>query len=515
MRKEIGTIICTGHSPCASEFDFVVTDNSSPIPVRKGQFVEVKTEEGIIIGQVTEVVKTNRYFMHADAVREFERSGYLVSSIFPVDRWEYIIGKAIALAVLTKNGIERVTFPPSPGDRVFLADEEVLPKFLGFDMANGVEIGTLMYHDVPVRLDLTRLLQKHVAILAMSGAGKSYLASILMEELLLRRPEQGRIGVIVIDVHGEYVSMAEKCEDSNLIDFSDKISVIDASYFQISVPLLSERDLAEYQPQMTPIQIRELGRIISARRRKMLEKGEPYDLKQIIQDVERDERIQPRTKEALLGWLYDLESTGLFGPTESPILENIIKPGHATIIDLSGIVSLRKKQIIVAYMLRRLFDLRKRNVIPPFLAIIEEAHQFCPEARRELAISKSIIETIAREGRKFFASLCLISQRPVRLSTTALSQCNTHIILRITNPYDLKHIGESCEGIDKSTLDAVTTLNVGEALIVGEATNFPVFVKIRTRKSRELKYSVRLEEVARRFEEFSDRQLSEFYDNSI
>ncbi|MCK5301528.1 MAG: ATP-binding protein, partial [Candidatus Thorarchaeota archaeon] len=91
------------------------------------------------------------------------------------------------------------------------------------------------------------------------------------------------------------------------------------------------------------------------------------------------------------------------------------------------------------------------------------------------------IETIAREGRKFFAMLCLISQRPVKLSTTVLSQCTNQAILRCTNPYDLEHIGRSSEGIDRQSLETITTLEVGEALFVGETVSVPTFVKVRKR----------------------------------
>jgi uncharacterized protein len=77
--------------------------------------------------------------------------------------------------------------------------------------------------------------------------------------------------------------------------------------------------------------------------------------------------------------------------------------------------------------------------------------------------------------------LCLITQRPVKLSTTVLSQCSNQAILRCTNPYDLDHIGRSSEGIDRSSLDAITTLEVGEALFVGETVSVPTFVKIRKR----------------------------------
>ncbi|MHA2253969.1 MAG: helicase HerA domain-containing protein, partial [Candidatus Kariarchaeaceae archaeon] len=73
----------------------------------------------------------------------------------------------------------------------------------------------------------------------------------------------------------------------------------------------------------------------------------------------------------------------------------------------------------------------------------------------------------------------LISQRPVNLSTTALSQCNSHLILRILNPHDLAYIGKTSEGINHETLGMLTSLGVGEALLVGEAVNFPVFIQIR------------------------------------
>ncbi|MDO8626958.1 MAG: ATP-binding protein, partial [Candidatus Diapherotrites archaeon] len=153
---------------------------------------------------------------------------------------------------------------------------------------------------------------------------------------------------------------------------------------------------------------------------------------------------------------------------------------------------------------------RRQKLLPPFLLILEEAHQFIPEmSSRETALAKGIMETIAREGRKFGCSLCLISQRPIQLSTTVLSQCNTHIILRITNPYDLKHISESSESLDKRSEEMLTTLRVGEALIVGEAVSFPVFFKVRKRNSIESSHEISLEQAAIKFEEGKEEKEKE------
>ncbi|MFX0105420.1 MAG: ATP-binding protein, partial [Candidatus Hodarchaeota archaeon] len=122
--------------------------------------------------------------------------------------------------------------------------------------------------------------------------------------------------------------------------------------------------------------------------------------------------------------------------------------------------------------------------------IVEEAHQFCPEAAHSKAISKPIIETIAREGRKFMACLCLISQRPKKLSTTTLSQCNSKLVLNIKNPYDLKHLMDSSEAITKEYASMISSLGVGEMLLMGNAVNYPVFIDVRERK-----YKSKVEEI--------------------
>jgi len=162
-----------------------------------------------------------------------------------------------------------------------------------------------------------------------------------------------------------------------------------------------------------------------------------------------------------------------------------------TIFNFQKEISIRKKQIIVDYICNRLFNLRRANEIPPFLLIVEEAHQFCPEAAHAKAISKPIIEMIAREGRKFMACLCLISQRPKKLSTTALSQCNSKLVLNIKNPYDLKHLMDSSEAITKEYTSIISSLGVGEMLLMGNAVNYPVFIDVRERS-----YKSKTEEIS-------------------
>jgi DNA helicase HerA-like ATPase len=475
----IGTVICEQDSPSVMEFSFVVEGESHELVVRRGEFVSVANNDQIVIARVQDLVRVNRYYQHAEAVREYQSRGEPLRSIFPTDRWQYTIARVQVLGLWSANRSVRPYFAVTPGARVSKADSEVLAAFLNLDDTDGLNLGNLAHHTLEFKPSINRLLSKHLAILAMSGAGKSYFVSILLEELLARTKKQGRLAVIVVDVHGEYTYLKDITSDIlGVTDLEIDVEHIRGSHIQIPVQSLAAEAIGSLVADMSAIQVRDLRRVVSIMRK---DSKNGYTLDDIIDYVRTDETISKNTREALVGWLVNLEETGLFGKEGIPNLKSIIKPGKLTLIDLSDFISLKKKQIVVSHLVSELMFLRRRGSIPPFLLVLEEAHQFCPESRHELALPKSRIETIAREGRKFFALLCLVSQRPVKLSTTVLSQCSNQAILRATNPYDLEHIGRSSEGIDRASLDTITTLEVGEALFVGETVSVPTFVKIRRR----------------------------------
>lgn len=492
----IGTVISTSATPSTEKFHFVLAED---VAVKKGQFVAVSTEEGKVVARISDIIRTNPYFERAESVKEFERSGKSLTELFPSERWEYLIGEAVPLGVYDEQAqLHRSFVPPSPGEKVYLAGEEELFKFFGFD-ETGLYLGKVLHHDVDVKLNLTRLLQKHLAILAMSGAGKSYLTTVLVEELLDRDENAGKIGVVLVDTHGEYVGFTE---DDN---YMYKTYLVLGRDFRIGVPSLSPQFFAEFIPNMSAVQRRELTRLLAHVHEEKM--GKPFDLNDLLEKLE-DEKIIKKsdTRNILYTYLSELNSTGLFGYYDNPSLDKLSRAGQLTIIDISDITSQKEKQIIVSYLGRKLFEARRMDRIPPTLFVLEEAHNYAPEGvKREGAISRGIIERVAREGRKFHLALCLISQRPINLSTTALSQCNTHIILRVTNPYDLDHIGKTSEGITRDVLKTISSLQVGEALVVGEAVNYPLFFRVRTRKSRKAERGISMEEAALRFAEKNEK----------
>ena len=507
--EEIGTVVSTVDGPSPSALDFVVYSGT----IHRGMFVELDYKEGTLVALVTDVVKTNRYFERVESVKEFERSGNKLFEQFPANEWEFLLAKTRPLGVYKDGLIKRSSFPPSPGTKVKIAKNKTLEIFLGLDLEKGLMLGEIEHHGVHVKLNLSRLFQKHLAILAMSGAGKSYLTSVLFEELLNRKKEDGRLAIIVMDPHGEYRNFAEPVKDSSCKDFSSKTRFVKASEISIGVPKLSIGMLSTIIPGLSIAQRRDLERMLNKLKREMRDGLGPFDFGKVKSEILKDEATKESTKQALLGWILSLEQLKLFGKTDNPSINDLVKPGQLTIVDLSEVVNMKKKQIIVAYFASKLFYERRQKRVCPFTMVLEEAHQFAPQQiAKEGSISKGIIETIAREGRKFGASICLISQRPINLSTTALSQCNTHIILRVSNPYDIDHIGKSSEGLDKRSLDMITSLRTGEALIVGEATNYPLFFKVRKRTSQKSTHEISLEDSAVDYEEIKDASEKDIED---
>ncbi|MBO3757891.1 MAG: DUF87 domain-containing protein, partial [Candidatus Brockarchaeota archaeon] len=105
------------------------------------------------------------------------------------------MASAISLGIFEGSKQLRVSFPPSPGEKVYKADEKLLSEFLGLD-ENGLNVGKMEAHNLEVKLNLTKLFQKHLAILAISGSGKSYLASVFIEEILDRK-DKAKPAIIV------------------------------------------------------------------------------------------------------------------------------------------------------------------------------------------------------------------------------------------------------------------------------------------------------------------------------
>lgn len=82
-------------------------------------------------------------------------------------------------------------------------------------------------------------------------------------------------------------------------------------------------------------------------------------------------------------------------------------------------------------------------------------------------------ERIAKEGRKYGVGLLIVSQRPSDVSTTILSQCNNIISLRLSNDSDKSVVKGLMPDSLSGLLEILPGLEIGEAIIVGDAVLLP------------------------------------------
>ena len=119
--------------------------------------------------------------------------------------------------------------------------------------------------------------------------------------------------------------------------------------------------------------------------------------------------------------------------------------------------------------------------IPPFLTIIEEAHNFIPsrsENRDDLP-SVGTIRKVITEGRKFGTGIMIISQRPSRLDETIASQCNSQVVFRIVNQRDQRATTRDSETLSNDDAKQLPNLANGQGIISGQIVNYSLPVQIK------------------------------------
>jgi hypothetical protein len=433
--------------------------------------------------------------------------------------------------------------PLNPGEKVYGVDYEFLSKFYKFDENTSINIGNLIGYDkgsniVPVYLDVNKLVTEHLAVLAMTGSGKSYTVGRIIERLVAEMNGT----VVVFDVHGEYGKAFEKGE----IHFNNNLDFIEDEKERESILKIQENlskmlnaggGIKVYTPQMDSFDYK-----YSAKNHHLalqFDRFDMDDLSSILPGLtEAQERVldvairywkakynnpprdiqdltyllsDERGLEELKSWdnltegeakalnnrsaaVASMKLTRVINEAKSFYTRAIGEPtdiyemigekgksvGRLVIIDLQGL-SDDAKQIITALIsseIMRAASDKKRQIRPCFL-VYEEGHNFAPAGIP--SISKKIIKKIAAEGRKFGTGFAIISQRPSKLDPDVTSQCNTIITMRLKNPDDQRFIARTSDMFSSSDIEELPSLSTGEALINGRSIPAPLLVKVGTK----------------------------------
>lgn len=182
-----------------------------------------------------------------------------------------------------------------------------------------------------------------------------------------------------------------------------------------------------------------------------------------------------------------MDEYGENSPTLEAILHQFvgnIEDKNLRIIDISGLpneVAGPLTALIARLLFQyKLWQTREEREKDPVLFICEEAHRYVPNhGEAQYKEAQEAVRRIAKEGRKYGIGLMLISQRPSDVESTVLSQCNSWIILRLTNSNDQEHVAkflpDSLVGLTKM----LPSLTRREAIFVGEASALPSRIRIK------------------------------------
>ena len=402
--------------------------------------------------------------------------------------------------------------PPQSGKQIFLADDQMLAEILSRKQhkdLGSATIGSLLTrapNTVPIVLSVKDLVSTHMAIIASTGAGKSYLASVVIEELM---QPHNKACVLIVDPHGEYGTLDQIANAPQFAEAGDgrgsgyraQVQVYKPEQVKVRISTLNMGDMRQLLPEMTEKQQYLLARAL----RKVHEgrRGSPWgaaDLKQAIKTVshqkseDEDDGGDDSSTVRALTWRIEqrFEHSFTFDDTQHLDLTEIFKPGQCTVLQLNEIDE-RDQQVIVATLLRRLNQARMdtergkvhsgESYLPyPVFVLIEEAHHFAPGGTE--VVSTAILKQVLAEGRKFGIGVGLISQRPGKLDADVLSQCQTQCIMRIVNEIDQRSVASAIEGVGRDLLDNLPALSKGQVIVAGAAVNTPVICRVRTRFTR-------------------------------
>lgn len=428
---------------------------------------------------------------------------------------------------LFKRGVE--TFPQIESKCYGISGQN-LQNFMNIlgkdiDADKRLKIGSFMMDTAAdAVLDGNKFFQRHAAVLGSTGSGKSWcIASILEKSSVLKYTN-----IIVFDMHGEYKSLSEGSESIAQrfrIAGPGDLEVTKSDVLFLPYWLLNREELlsmildrsdsnAPNQASRFTRHIRDLKEETLKREGKTdtlktftVDSPIPFLMSELIQKLTIDDttkgvgkngaavkgewegkltrfisRLETKIGDKTYGFMFqptdEAQKYDWLGAILCKLLGYTDGEKGIKIIDFSEVPS-DVLPVVTGTLARLLYDVQfwmdpeKRT---PFTIICDEAHLYLPVKEDADSVQKQALynfERIAKEGRKYGVSILPVSQRPADVSKTILSQCNNFIVLRLTNERDKGVIKNLLPDALKSTIEFLPLLDVGEALVVGDAILLP------------------------------------------
>ena len=470
--------------------------------VRKGDIVIIEDAKrgGLrFVGQVAEVTNVT------EALTESSRNQILKRGVRAeeyiegaLSRPEFFVvrAKIKLLYQLSRNAIEMVSTPPTDTSHVKPAEADTIVRAFNLKepgTRDSVCLGHLYANEeVSVCLDLNRLLGGHVAVFGQTWSGKSYAVGVIVEELAARG-----VPVIVFDHMGEYLDMDKTPRGApsgiNIV----RVSLASSRPGYIKITINPESLIREPRILIalgiTDAQLnllRDAYQAAASENRRGL-KALEYMLSMVPWNRGFEKKLVPRlyvigrkygystaTIDGLRWKLHALFDKGILG--QGYDVRMLVRRGYVTVIDLSEVEEASLRALAVANILGEVIRARKKDVIPPTVIVLEEAHNYVSS---EETPSSILVRDLIRGARHIGLGVILVSQRPAGIHRDAINVANTHIIFRLKGT-DLEYVKQFAS-LTREELEEIPLLPEGVAYVTGPIIrgSHPFKIKIRERRT--------------------------------
>lgn len=399
---------------------------------------------------------------------------------------------------------------PLPQQTVYLTPKSELRFIYGHAKGAIIRLGEHVGSGgAPCYADMNELLGKHTAVLGATGAGKSAAVAAIIHSVLARGQEAGyakwKPQIVILDPHNEYGAAFPahsrlSTDDGTLLlpfwllNFQETVALLigKTEFVATSQANIVKSALMDARNEGAAALGLEVGAIT-------IDSPIPYKLTTLRAKIEADkppqvskqdshnsilQKLDVLEADARLKFLMAEWAGGAKDPFPEIVAQLMGDGAQPRVIDLSGVPN-EVAGVASAVIARSLFNLKvwqtpEERARDPVLLVCEEAHRYVPnsgEAQYEAA--QEAIRRIAKEGRKYGVGLLLVSQRPSEVEATVLSQCNSWIVLRVSNDTDREHVRsilpDSMAGLTKM----LSSLRRQEAIFVGLAAMLPSRIMIR------------------------------------
>lgn len=372
-------------------------------------------------------------------------------------------------------------------------------------------------------LDGNKFFQRHAALLGSTGSGKSWTVASILE----KASKLPSADIILFDLHGEY-STLEYAKHIRIAGPNDLESTGDEILF-LPYWLLNFEEMQEMFIDRSEFsahnQVMVFQDAVSGAKKRSLEKegkieilksftiDSPvlFSLDEVTQEIKdlNEEMVQgqrglkqgnffgqfsrllvrlnSRITDKRYGFIFQAHEKYHAYEALHAIAKNLLgfedEEKGIKVIDFSEVPSDILPVIVglvarVIYETQFWMDAEKRH---PIAFVCDEAHRYLPLDQNINPFERRALENfirIAKEGRKYGVALLIVSQRPSEVNPTILSQCNNFIALRLTNTGDQAVVKRLMPDSLGALMDILPMLDIGEAVVVGDAVLLPTRVKL-------------------------------------